>query len=162
MVVFLFYVFRDFIYLFLERGGGRKGRETSMCGCLSHAPHKGPGQQSRHVPQQGIEPAILWFAGQCSTHWATLSRADSSIFDVLIWKKIKLGKFSVPNFFFLKCCYFFKSKSNSAILNIYLATDLSLSSPIFSLFPEGRTVLLAIYTFQSSLLSLIIPLQPSF
>ena len=37
---------------FLERGEGRRkrGRETSMCGCLSHAPHWGPGLQPRHVP----------------------------------------------------------------------------------------------------------------
>ena len=50
---FLFYFLRDFIYLFiclfiylfiLDRGEGReKGRETSMCGCLSHAPYWGPG-----------------------------------------------------------------------------------------------------------------------
>ena len=43
---------KDFIYLSLERGKGRKkrGRETSVCGCLSHAPHWGPGPQPRHVP----------------------------------------------------------------------------------------------------------------
>ena len=36
-ISFLFFL--DFIYLFLERGkGGRKkGRETSMCGCLWHS-----------------------------------------------------------------------------------------------------------------------------
>ena len=34
-----FFFFQDFVCLFLERGGGRKkGRETSMCGCLSCAP----------------------------------------------------------------------------------------------------------------------------
>ena len=33
---------RDFVYLFLEGKGGRKrGRETSMCGCLSRAPYWG-------------------------------------------------------------------------------------------------------------------------
>ena len=41
-----------------------------MCGCLLHAPYLGPGLQPRHVPWLGIEPATLWFAGQCSTHWA--------------------------------------------------------------------------------------------
>ena len=36
--IFIFLIF----YLFLERGGGRKrGRETSMCGCLLHAPSLG-------------------------------------------------------------------------------------------------------------------------
>ena len=40
--------FKDFIYLFLERGEGE--RETSMCGCLSRGPYGGPGVQPRHVP----------------------------------------------------------------------------------------------------------------
>ena len=42
---------KDFIYLFLERGGRREEeREISTCGCLSHAPYWGPGPQPRHVP----------------------------------------------------------------------------------------------------------------
>ena len=44
---------RLFIYLFtfIEGKGGRKrGRETSMCGCLSRASCWGPGPQPRHVP----------------------------------------------------------------------------------------------------------------
>ena len=36
-----------FIYLFFER---KRGRETSMCGCLSCTPNWGPGPQSRHMP----------------------------------------------------------------------------------------------------------------
>ena len=36
---------------FLERGEARKrGRETSMCGCLLSAPNWGPGPQLSHVP----------------------------------------------------------------------------------------------------------------
>ena len=43
--------FKDFIYLFLERGRETKrGGETSMCGCLSHVPFWGPDPQHRHVP----------------------------------------------------------------------------------------------------------------
>ena len=62
----LFYL-KDFIYLFLERGGGReKERETSMHGCLSHAPYWGPDPQPRHVPRLGIELVTLWFTGQQS------------------------------------------------------------------------------------------------
>ena len=40
-----------FIYS-LERGEGKekRGRETSVCGCLSHAPYWGPGAEARHVP----------------------------------------------------------------------------------------------------------------
>ena len=48
----LFYFLKIlFIYL-LERGEGKgeRGRETSMCGCLSHTPNWGPGLQPRHVP----------------------------------------------------------------------------------------------------------------
>ena len=44
-----FFLFKTLCILFLERD--REGeRETSMCGCLSHAPYWGPGQQPRHVP----------------------------------------------------------------------------------------------------------------
>ena len=59
----IFFSCQDFIYLVLERGEGReKGRETSMCGCLSCGPYWGPGLQPRRVPWLGIEPATLWFA----------------------------------------------------------------------------------------------------
>ena len=43
----LFSFFKDFIYLFLET---KRGRETSVCGCLSRTPYWGPGPQPRHVP----------------------------------------------------------------------------------------------------------------
>ena len=54
-----------FIYLFLERGKGagkKRGRETSVCGCLLHSSQWGPGPQPRLVPWLGMEPATLWFA----------------------------------------------------------------------------------------------------
>ena len=37
-----------FIYFREGKGEGKKGRETSLCGCLSRAPHWGP-RQPRHV-----------------------------------------------------------------------------------------------------------------
>ena len=46
-----------------------------MCGCPSHAPYWGPGPQPRHVPWQGTEPVIVWFAGWHSIHWAIPARA---------------------------------------------------------------------------------------
>ena len=47
----LHYIFFLRLYLVLERGEGReRGRETSICGCLPHAPCWGPGLQPRHVP----------------------------------------------------------------------------------------------------------------
>ena len=49
---FFYFFKKDFIYLFLERveGGRKRGRETSMCGCLSCSPQWGPGPQPRDVP----------------------------------------------------------------------------------------------------------------
>ena len=44
------------------KGGRKRGRETSMCGCLSRGLHWGRGLQPRHVPWPGIQPATLWFA----------------------------------------------------------------------------------------------------
>ena len=47
---FLKYFIYLFLFIFREGKGGRKrGRETSMCGCLSHAPYWGPGLQCRNV-----------------------------------------------------------------------------------------------------------------
>ena len=47
-----------------------------MCGWLQSTLYWGPGPQPRHVPQMGIEPAMLWFAGPCSIRWATPARAE--------------------------------------------------------------------------------------
>ena len=60
----LFVIIFKILYLFFERGKGReRGRKTSMRGCPSHAPFRGAGLQLRHVPQPGIKPPTLWFAG---------------------------------------------------------------------------------------------------
>ena len=60
------------LFIFREMKGGRKrGRETSVCGCLSHAPYWGPGLQPRHAPWLGIELATFCFTDQHSIHWAT-------------------------------------------------------------------------------------------
>ena len=42
-----FCFFFKILFIFRE---GEGGRETSMCGCLSHAPYWGPDPQPRHVP----------------------------------------------------------------------------------------------------------------
>ena len=55
LLISWFLFLKDIIY-FRQRGreGGRKrGRETSVCGCLSCAPYWGPGPQSRHEPWSG-------------------------------------------------------------------------------------------------------------
>ena len=76
LMPFLFFFYFKFSFIFRERGReGKRGRATSMCGCLSHTPHYwGP----RHVPWLGIETVTLsqgWkqFTGQCLIHWATPS-----------------------------------------------------------------------------------------
>ena len=76
---FIFILFSLRLYLFISRQRGRegeKGREPSMCGCLSHIPYWGPGRQPRQVPWLGIELATLCFAGRHSIHWATPARAE--------------------------------------------------------------------------------------
>ena len=74
-LIYFIFIFKIFLKLFLAGKGGRKrGRETSMCGCLSHGPPWGPGPQPRHAPWLGIEPATLWFAGLRSIHWAIPAR----------------------------------------------------------------------------------------
>ena len=54
--------FKDFIYLFFRegKGGKKKGRETSMCGCLLCAPPTGDQAGNPDVcPRLGIELVTL-------------------------------------------------------------------------------------------------------
>ena len=62
-----------------------------MCGCLLHAPNRGPGPQSSHVPWLGIKPAALWFAGQRSVHWAIPARAPTGFYSQKLWGFIFLA-----------------------------------------------------------------------
>ena len=64
-----FFFFKDFIYLFLERGKeGKREREKYQHVVASHvAPHWGPGPQPRHVPWLGIEPATPGFIAQAQS-----------------------------------------------------------------------------------------------
>ena len=81
----LSFIFLKILFIYFQREGKgkrKRGRETSMCGCLSHTPYWGPGPQYRHVPSLGMEPATLWFAGQHSIHWATPARVRSYHFCV--------------------------------------------------------------------------------
>ena len=63
--------FKDFIYLFLDRGEGmEKERERNINVWLPVMyPLLGTWLQPRYVPWLGIEPATLWFAGHHSIHW---------------------------------------------------------------------------------------------
>ena len=48
---FPFFFLKILFTLFLDGEEGKKrGKETSMCGYLSHASHWGPGPRPKHVP----------------------------------------------------------------------------------------------------------------
>ena len=74
-----FFFFKDFIYLFLERGEERE-RNIDVWLPLVSQPHRGPSPQPRHVPRPGIKPATLWFTGRHSVHWATPAWAVQHLF----------------------------------------------------------------------------------
>ena len=80
------------LFIFREGKRGRKrGKEISVCGCLSHALHRGLGPQPRHVPWLEIEQATSWFAGWHSVHLATPSKAN--ILFLICW-----GNFNSLNY----------------------------------------------------------------
>ena len=68
---------KKILFIYRQRGKeGERGRETSMCGCLSGTPYWGPGLQPRHVPWLGIKVVTLWFADWHSVHWAVPAGAQ--------------------------------------------------------------------------------------
>ena len=71
----VFFFFFKILFIYSHRMGGRKrGRETSMCGCLLHIPYGGRNLQPRHVPWPGIELVTFSFPGWHSVHWTTPAR----------------------------------------------------------------------------------------
>ena len=79
MFVYLF-IYLKILFTCFQR---KRGRETSVCGCLSHTSYWRPGPQPRHVPWLGIKPATLWFACWCSILWPTPARADLLMIAIL-------------------------------------------------------------------------------
>ena len=56
--------FLKLLFIFREEKGGRERERNINVVVASCTPLTGePGLQPRHVPQLGIEPATLWFAG---------------------------------------------------------------------------------------------------
>ena len=77
----LFFFLRFYLFIFERGKGGRKrGRETSMCGCFSCVPSWEPGLQPRHGLWLGIYPATFWFTGRHSVHWATPAVAGGILY----------------------------------------------------------------------------------
>ena len=85
-LIILYSFFKDFIYLFLERGKWReKERERNINVWLPLArPYWGPDPQPRHVPWLGIELVTLWFTGRHSIHRGTPARANFALLYMLI------------------------------------------------------------------------------
>ena len=83
VVKFFDYLFKDFIYLFLQRGEGREKerernnnmREKHRSATSHTCPDQKPNRQPRHIPWLGIEPVTFHFVGQHPTNWATPARA---------------------------------------------------------------------------------------
>ena len=82
----LFFKKNNCIYLFLERGKWRRkrGRETSMCGCLPCTSYWGPGPHPRHVPWLGIDLATGLQASTQSTEPHQLGQKRQRL---LTWPK---------------------------------------------------------------------------
>ena len=86
----IFYIllfFKDFVYLFFERGEGREEeRERNINVWLPLVrPYQGPGPQSRHVPWPGSKPTTLLFTGWHPIHWVTSAGATFCFFLVYFW-----------------------------------------------------------------------------
>ena len=62
------------------------GTETSMCGCLLHAPYWGPGLKPRHVPWLGIEPATS--GSQAGTQSLEPHQSGMTLYDLKCFQHI--------------------------------------------------------------------------
>ena len=86
-----FLLFKDFIDLFSERGGGRKwGRETpcareTSTGCLLHALDRGPDWQPRHGPWPEIEQMTFYLREDTQP---TESRQSGFLHFLIVWENL--------------------------------------------------------------------------
>ena len=87
-------IFKDF-YLFLEKEGAKeKERETSMCGCLSHAPYWEPGLNPGMCPDWELN---WWSLG--SQARTTSTELQQSGFSTSLTDYVKLCTCSLLHFF---------------------------------------------------------------
>ena len=87
-----------------------RGRETSMCGCLSHGPRWRPGPRPRHVPWLGIELVTLWFSVHAQSTELHQSGQQSYDFTVYFVSNSSKGIVHGPGIFSSvvgKSCYIF-------------------------------------------------------
>ena len=97
-----FYLFTDFLRV--GKGGRETARETSMCTCLSHGPHWGPGPQPRHVPWLGIELETLCFTAHAQStelHQPGLVIYSNTLCKLGTLVIISLNQWPVYRFYFI-------------------------------------------------------------
>ena len=102
----ILFIFKKILFIYFQRegkGGRKKGRKTSMCGCLFCASSWGLGLQPKRVPWLGIKPATLWFRGQYSIHWATPARASTIYFKR---SSVNSGTLSILSLLYLDSVWF--------------------------------------------------------
>ena len=81
LLLFLLLFFFKRFYLFLDRGEGREkegGRETSICGCLSHAPYWRPGLETQACALTGSPPDDPWARRQALNPLSHTSQGSPS------------------------------------------------------------------------------------
>ena len=98
-IILFFFSPKDFMYLFLERGKGRREGEKHQCVVASCVSPTGslvcnPGM----CPRLEIELVTLWFAGWHSIHWATPARAAPFFYNnrILVWYITAQNKSTFP------------------------------------------------------------------
>ena len=113
----IWFDFIIYLFTFRKRGreGGKQGRETLMCGCLSHAPNQGPDPQPRHVPWLGIEPVTIRFAGRQSVPWAAPARAEQNDFNRSIM--VKIGKFNITHCYLTRILSSHFARSSTSVFS---------------------------------------------
>ena len=105
---YYYFLLRFYLFIFREVGKGGRKREWNIRVWLPLAhPTLPSGLQPRHVPWLGIKPAMLWFAGLLSIHWATPARASSEGSFLLpylytFWIMSDLGTYFCLFYLFLK------------------------------------------------------------
>ena len=96
--------FKDFIYLFLERGKGReKERQRNINVWLPlSCPLLGTWPKTQECVQTWIEPLPLWFTGQHPIHWAIPAKVvlHYEFFPLNTFLKLEILKCRLKTYFY--------------------------------------------------------------
>ena len=105
LFLWVFFYFLKILCIFFRQRGreGERDGEKHQCVVASQAPSTGDLAWNPYMcPRLRIKPAMLWFAGQQSIHWATPARAVCWLFEYHLWKNV----YSVPLLILKSDCYF--------------------------------------------------------